>query len=105
MTAITSNHDRLVAKGRESLAELKDILSNKITILGELKQGRGGEEHARLSAKIRGIEAGLRIAESPEAESAFSAYWVMVKLRATTPDNERAGLEIAIQDAMLISRL
>jgi len=102
-TDIMANHNRLVAEAKENLAELTSTLSNKITILGELKAGRGADEHERLSAKARGIGTGLKIAQ--ESESPSVAYWAMSEALSTTPEDERPGLEIAIQDAMLISRL
>lgn len=105
MTDINSNYDRLVAEGQEGLAELTETLNRKIAALESCKWGRGAEEQARLTAKIRGVETGLQIAQSPETVSPFSAYWAMRQLISSAPENERPGLEIAIQDAMLISRL
>lgn len=103
MTDINSIQNRFLERAQEGLIELTETLSKKVTILNELKAGRLAPEQERLDAKIRGVEAGLRITR--RAESAFDAYSTMNQELHSTPEAERPGLEIAIQDARIISQL
>ena len=103
MTDITSHHDKLVAKAQDGLADLTATLTRKIESLHGLAIDRTTEDQTRLAAKARGVEAGLRIAQAAEAPT--TALWAMREALPEAAEDERPGLEIAIQDAVLIARL
>lgn len=98
-----SHHDRLVAEAQAGLAELTATLEKKIEALKGLTDGRSPEEQERLNAKARGIEVGLSIVQS--SESSIVAYWAMIEASPSLPEEERLGLDIAMQDALYGSRI
>lgn len=105
MTNIHAHRDTLAARAQENLQDLIDTLEGKIRILSVLieEPERATTEQDRLKAKIRGVEAGLTIAEG--AISATTAHMEMAELQSTIPLDELPGFTIALQDARLIARL
>jgi len=105
MTNIHAHRDALAARAQENLQDLIDTLEGKIRILSVLieEPERATTEQDRLKAKIRGVEAGLTIAEG--AISATTAHMEMAELQSTIPLDELPGFTIALQDARLIARL
>lgn len=105
MSSIHANRDAIAARARANLQDLIDTLEEKIRILSTLIEvpERSTTEQDRLKAKIRGIQAGLTIAQG--SISASTAHWYMFELLPTIPADEKPGLEIALQDARLLARL